>query len=193
MKKWFPRLFVGLVVVGLLAVGFSVAGMDKENQWEKALIQASKSAGVEVDTTEMYNISRRDRRFVVTPMRGFEQVPATQALVGMDYAFGYFEVPGSDLPAGFYTLRLQAEEINLGEGKGVVDFVDEFGQVVHRMPAELQVISLTVPDPLPFPRTLVAGGAEFDTTANQLRDAIWIHCSNGLIICIYFDSDPIAR
>jgi hypothetical protein len=143
---------------------------------------AAKS-GLEIQTDQLLTIVRDGVTASFATPAGFEQIDPQNLKAGTDFAYGYLDAPGSGIPTGYYTLRATAEEgVNLGLNNVRVDFVDSNGRVVARRGGMADVTSLTVPNPLPFPQSIVEGVAE--TVNLKIRLSIWVRCPNGAWICV---------
>jgi hypothetical protein len=172
-----------LLVIAVLALG--AAGAQATNpvvfdQLETDLIAAAQRAGVPIDTSNMFAVLRPDMTFVGATVQGFERIPATQLPLGVDYGFAYICVP--DLPADYYTLRVFADEVQLGRIDGTLQLINVEGDVVSEMEAEIRVFSLQVPRNPPFANTVISGALDIDGEG-YLSLFPWYICPNGWLVC----------
>jgi hypothetical protein len=150
------------------------------------LASSARTAGVAINTEETVTLTAPGVNLATSSIKGFEQVPATDFAKGADVGYLYLDAKGSGLPAGNYKLRAHADEkaIQVGEYDGTVDLVNEDGKVVQTLKAEIGTSSLSVPDPLPFPRTRVSTSVDNGDGGGGAQQRIiiihiWYHCPNG--------------
>jgi len=151
------------------------------------LASSAEAARISINTEETATLTAPGVTLATSSIKGFEQVPATDFAKGADVGYLYLDAKGSGLPAGNYLLRAHADEkaIQVGDYDGTVDLVDADGKVVRTLKADISTSSLSVPDPLPFPRTRVStsvdNGAGGGGGAQQriIIIHIWYHCPNG--------------
>jgi len=133
----------------------------------------------------MVTVLRPHSTFILAPVRGFDASPATDLPHGVDSAFVYIDNPEQDIPTGFYTLRITAEDVKVGAVTGTVKYLDRRGHVAHEASIQLDVASLTVPDLKPFPHTVIslesraAHPAMFGMAAVKSADEKIVCCPNG--------------
>jgi|CXWL01.1.fsa_nt_gi hypothetical protein len=166
----------------------------EQNLRHRLSVEAAR-AGVPIDGEEVLSIFHGNRGWLVAPIAGWEQVPATALRTGTDAVFGWIQGL-QDVPDGFYTLRAFADTVRPGEIMGRIAFVGLDGQVVAERATPMMVTSMTVPDlPKNKQRVNIVAAAEYqllqaeDEQApidEQPIEVLWIICSNGLIICIYW-------
>lgn len=198
---WKSRTRLILLVLGVLMVGSLLWAQGRaglKDRLVRNFVAAADQSGRPVRAEETMVIVRKSGTFITAPLRGYERVPATRVTRGVEFAYAYVDAPKSGIPEGNYTLRAVAPEVKLGEISGRVEFVDANGKVAKRVPATLQVKSLTVPNPLPFPNTRTLGGLQLGSSPSPTAAAaaetaeviyVWELCPNGLWICyiIIFD------
>jgi hypothetical protein len=166
-----------------------------EQNLQHRLVAEASRAGVAIDRDETLSVFHGGRGWLVAPIAGWEHVPATALRTGTDAVFGWLQgIQG--VPDGFYTLRAFADNVRMGEISGRVQFIGTDGQVVAERVTPMRVTSMTVPNlPQEKQRVNIVAAAEYQLL--QARDeqapiddepieAVWIICSNGLIICIYW-------
>ena len=123
--------------------------------FRKALDKAATSSKRPINTAEMITVLRDKSTVVMAPLRDFDVSPATELHKGVDSVFAYVDSPDRGIPAGFYTLRVKAHAIEVGEIDGIVEYVDLNGRVALKSGAHIDVHSLTLPDPMPFPHAVI--------------------------------------
>jgi hypothetical protein len=146
------------------------------------LAEAAKVAGVPINTEETVTLTSPDVNLAASSIQGFEQVPATDFPKGVDFGYIYLDAPRSGVPAGYYKLRAHANEkdVQVGEYGGTVDLIGADGKVASTLDATIDTSSLTVPDPLPYPRTKVDTSlTNQDPAQSIIIIHIWYRCPNG--------------
>lgn len=162
----------------------STASTDAER---KALLEAANRAQVPINFEQIVTATSENVALVGTSIAGFEQIPATQFANGTNIAFVYLDLPASGIPAGYYRLRTTAarQDITVGNYPGTTEFISQDGKVVARLPSSIDTTSLQVPNPLPYPRTLVdATIEESDAKRLTLTLTIRVRCPNGSTVTI---------
>ena len=150
------------------------------------LAEVAAAAGYPINPEETVFASNADITTVASSIAGFESVPASGFIKGVDMGFMYLDAPGSGIPAGYYRLNTQAaaEDIHEGEYGGTVRLIDLNGNVAGELSARIQTFSLEVPKEPPFPRTTVSAmmvpysGPRWHYT----RTTYVYYCPNGSII-----------
>lgn len=151
------KLLLSCFATALLLPAFAMpsAACDPKSE----LVTAAAEAGVPIYPEELMVMVHGENTFAVAPVKGFENAPAGALSGGSDMAFAYIDFPGSTIPTGNYTLRPKAPEdsIHPGEYEGTLDLVSTAGDVVASLPLKMNTFSMTVPNPLPYPRTVITG------------------------------------
>lgn len=154
------RILLPVLATALLIPAFArpSAAIDAKSQ----LVTAAAAAEVPIYTEELMVLTHGANTFAAAPIQGFENVPAAGFAEGADMAFAYIDFPGSAIPSGNYTLRgkAPASSIGLGEYAGTIEIVNADGDVVATLAANINTVSTTVPNPLPYPRTVITGALE---------------------------------
>ncbi|MEM6797407.1 MAG: hypothetical protein AAF725_25785 [Acidobacteriota bacterium] len=153
------------------------------DQAREQLQSAADERRIAIETREMLTLVREDITLLVASLEGFEQVPATAALDGVDVGFAYIDAPRSDIPTGYYTLRASAQDVAQGRIESQVHLIDDSGRTVGEFPAEMAVRSLEVPDNPEYNRTVVGGEVDADHESGFRRISVWIICPNGWAFC----------
>ncbi len=170
-----------------------------DNVFRTTLERAARRNRLDINTSEMLTVLRCDSTLILAPLREFEVTPATALRNGVDSLFAYMDSAARGVPAGFYTLRVKSDAVKVGEVPGTLEYVDSRGQVVHRSSVQLDIKSLTVPDPAPFPHAVVSvGGVEEAQQANSMAtraqalqdDVVIVCCPNGYC---WFEKKASAR
>lgn len=151
-KTWWSALAASLLLSSFAAP--SVA-QDPRTQ----LLTAAAQASIPLHTQELMVLTHGAKSFAVAPIQGFENIPATALASGVDMAYAYINFPGSSVPAGSYKLRGRAPSgsIRAGEYDGTLELIDSYGNVAASLPMTINTFSTTVPNPLPYPRTMLKG------------------------------------
>ena len=151
--------------------------------FRQALEKAARRRKVRINTTEMLTVLRGDSTRIMAPIREFDVSPATELPNGVDSVFAYIDSPDRAIPAGSYTLRVTAGAIKVGEIPGTVEYVDCRDQVIHKAGVQVDVDSLTLPDPPPFPHAVIGlKGHDKDQDHHSLAprdDMVIVCCPNG--------------
>lgn len=153
----------------------------------RALIQAAQRAQVPINVEQIVSASSDHVTFVGTSIAGFEQVPATQFPEGTDVGFVYVDFPTAGIPAGYYRVRTHAagEDVTVGTYPGTTEFISPEGKVVARLPSTIDTHSLEVPNPLPYPQTVVdASIDEAQAWRISVTLTIRFQCPNGSTVTI---------
>ena len=116
-----------------------------DHLFKESLEKAARHTKVNVNTMGMVSILRADSTIVIAPIREFDVSPATELKKGVNSAFAYVNSPDRNVPAGFYTLRVSAVDVKLGEVPGTLEYVDSRGHVANKSAIQLDIKSLTVP------------------------------------------------
>jgi hypothetical protein len=160
-----------------------------DDAFRYALDKAARQRRIDVNTNQLVTSLRRDSTVAVAPLRAFDVTPATALTAGADAVLAYIDLPHPNLPPDFYTIHVRANVTDVGELDGTAEFVDRRGHVPHRVKARVNVHHLSVPDPLPFPHTLInlesriADPDEFRPEP-QHSVIVLIRCPNGLTIVL---------
>jgi|GEM_PF-1884201 len=185
--RW-PICLLSLTLLIFVASGCSGRDSKPQNTGEQ-LLEASKSAGVQVNTEEVFTISRGAETVAVAPIAGWERVPATDLRKGTDVAFAYFSASEPKVPAGHYTLRAFADVNGVGTMPARIQLVDREGRVAGEIAAEVEVHSLTVPAEAASLRTFVTvtddrvvSEAAHVAVGGGTRPRVWIRCPNGVCL-----------
>lgn len=148
----------------------------------KALVLASREAGISIVTDCMATVSQAGLTFVSASIEGVDNIPPTAYKDGVDVGFAYYSNTKSDrIPTGFYTIRISADVEQLGEVESQIEFVARDGRVVARTHAIMNVFSLTVPENPPFvvnvinPRIQI----QLDEKTKAGKLAFSFECPNG--------------
>lgn len=153
----------------------------------KALIDAAHAAKVPINVEEIVSATSKNVTFVGTSIAGFEQVPATEFPNGTDVAFAYVDFPAAGIPAGYYRLKTHAasDDITVGTYPGTTEFISLDGKVVARLPSSIDTHSLEVPNPLPFPRTVVETSIdEVQAWKITITVTVRVRCPNGSTVTV---------
>ncbi|MCP3162138.1 hypothetical protein [Myxococcus qinghaiensis] len=153
----------------------------------KALIDAAHAAKVPINVEEIVSATSKNVTFVGTSIAGFEQVPATEFPNGTDVAFAYVDFPAAGIPAGYYRLKTHAasDDVTVGAYPGTTEFISLDGKVVARLPSSIDTHSLEVPNPLPFPRTVVEASIdEVQAWKITITVSVTVRCPNGSTITV---------
>lgn len=153
------------------------------NVFKNSLEEFAKEKGEKINTLGMLSVLRADSTIIVAPLRSFDTSPATDLKKGVDSAYAFINSPERAIPAGFYTLRVSAETVQVGEVPGTLEYVDAHGKTVKRSAIQLDIKSLTVPQPPAFPHS-VASVTSKDAHDGGLTpaiqtDPIIVCCPNG--------------
>ncbi|MBU8895154.1 hypothetical protein DRW03_02685 [Corallococcus sp. H22C18031201] len=154
------------------------------------LIQAADAKGIPINKEEIVTMTAEDLAFAATSIAGSEQIPATRFNDGVDVAFVYLNSPDSGIPAGFYRLnaRANASDIRVGSYSGTVGLIDQDGLEVTRLAASFETATLTVPTPLPFPRTMISSRIDTLSINRKKLKEVWVVAVlgyNHIIIALY--------
>lgn len=169
------KLLLSLTTIALLLPAFATPSAAYE---PSELVSAAEAAGAPIYPEELMVMVHGQNTFAVAPVQGFENAPAGDLAHGSDMAFAYINFPGSTIPAGNYLLRARAPEsgIRFGEYEGTLEFVDVDGAVVATLPLKMNTFSMMVPDPLPYPRTVIVGawknGAEPEISPTTVASSV---------------------
>src|SRR4051794_26843885 len=109
------------------------------NVFKKSMEEFAKDKGQPVNTQGMLSFLRDDSTLIVAPLRTFDTSPATELKHGVDSAYAYVDSPARGIPAGFYTLRISAKTVQIGEVPGTLDFVDAHGKSVKQSPIVIDI------------------------------------------------------
>ncbi|HLK73274.1 MAG TPA: hypothetical protein VKU77_06455 [Streptosporangiaceae bacterium] len=157
-----------------------------DNVFRTTLERAARRNRLDINTSEMLTVLRCDSTLILAPLREFDATPATALRNGVDSLFAYIDSAAKGIPAGFYTLRVSSDEVKLGEVSGTLEYLDSRGQVTGRSSIRLDIKSLTVPEPPPFPHAVVSvSGVEpaeqtnSGTTRTDDGDLVIVCCPNG--------------
>lgn len=189
------KFFVLVLAASFAFLSGSAWAQDSCNEELRAkLADAAKEAGVDVNTDDILTSVGEGLTVATATITGYEGVPGSALPGGVDAGFIYLDAEGSGIPAGFYSLRASANrgDLRVGEFPGTVDLVDADDKTVARLPATINAFSLSVPEPLPFPRTIITqdvqrtdgagGGDSLTAKARRWTITITIRCPNGTTI-----------
>lgn len=166
--------------IALLAIALS--GCEPPTK-DGGIVQEARKAGIDLRADQVVTLSRGDDQIVTAASTAWDRTPATELRNGVDIAFAYVDTSDPDIPAGYYTLRAQADVEAVGTVDGTVQFVDSQGNVAAEVSAVTEVHSLTVADELPFDTSVVVVSPR-----EPGRYEIWYRCPNG--VCIRFPFLP---
>lgn len=157
----------------------------------KALQAAARRSKVRINTEEMVTALRADSALAIAPVREFDRTPATDLPDGTDVAFLYLDNNDPKIPAGFYRVRVSAPVTQLGKVRGTTQLIDRQGRVALELPADVDVKSMTLPDPRPFPHTGINVETRFADPDSFPPDPqplliVVIICPNGVVIVVVF-------
>jgi len=148
-----------------------------------SLERAARRAKVQINTSEMITVLRADSTFIIAPLCDFDVSPATELPNGVDSAFAYIDSPDRQVPPGYYTLRVRTDAAEVGELPGTVEYVDRRGQVVSQVGVQVEVESLTLLDPPPFPHAVINLESRVATQGElslvRRADVVIVCCPNG--------------
>lgn len=149
-----------------------------------SLERAARRCKVRINTDEMLTVLRADSTLIMAPLREFDVAPATELRNGVDSVFAYIDDADRGIPAGFYTLRVTADATEVGEIAGTVGYVDGRGEVMHKADVQVDVESLTLPDPAPFPHAVIGlRGESVDQDHRSLASAAAAARSDMVLVC----------
>ncbi|MFZ1218787.1 MAG: hypothetical protein WAO00_05800 [Chthoniobacterales bacterium] len=156
-----------------------------QSQDYSAFLDAAKSAKVEVRRDQIVSITRDNDKLITAPLVSWERQPSTALNRGVDVAFVYSSATSGRFPPGYYTVRAFAKVTKVGRVDGTFHLINRAGNVVAKLPAVMEVHSLTIPRAT-TQRSFATIGEE--TNAQGLRIRITVHCcSNGTCtITIHF-------
>lgn len=143
--------------------------------FKKHLGDFAKERKQQINTHGMLAFLRDDSTIVVAPLSSFDTSPATDLPHGVDSAYAYIDSPKRAIPAGFYTLRVSAENVELGTVPGTLEFVDAHGKVAKRSAIEIDITSLTLLEQPASPHSIVSMSSQ-DTHAASLQAELVIVC-----------------
>lgn len=159
------------------------SGNKQDRTANEELVAASKAAGIDIRTDEVFGISRGTESFMSAPTTAWVQIPATELRKGVTFAFAHFATQEPKLPPGYYTLKAFADDIRVGTVDAKVQVIDQAGKVAAELPTQIEIHSLTVPD---------GSRASYVTTTNPVarqlpgdRVGAWHRCSNGQCVPIW--------
>jgi len=179
----------GFVVLALVAsLAFIAGSVWADGPTKDEMVKAAEEAGVSINSDNIATASTDDGASVTAAtLRGYEKVAPANLARGTDVGFVHLDAPDAGIPAGFYRLRASADpsDVKVGRFDASVDIIDGDGKVVATVPASAQASSLAVPDPLPFPRTVLETTAAGGGAQERHTIIIIIICPNGLIIIIW--------
>jgi hypothetical protein len=192
MRRNSRNVWAGILAVALCGVsasGCRSGGLETSTKLAEAqsdlLRQAAARADVVIEEREIAHFNQAGATLSTAPVRGLENVPATELPGGIDLAFAYLDSPGQEFPAGFYRLRAVANVREVGTTPGRIDVVAADGRLAGTLPATFEVSSMRVPN-VDFPRTTVirrypcsgSTPGKCDHTAE-----ICYCCTNGIVTC----------
>jgi hypothetical protein len=166
-----------------------VAGGSQARQ----LRQAGEQFGLPVRTEEMVQLAEGGTTMFLAPAASLDTIPATRYPAGVDLGIAYLDLPvsgerssGKALPKGFYKLRaiaFHAEKV--GKVDGRIQLVDKQGRLAAELPAEVQILSLTLPPRSETRRTLISfGGGRCLNWVNTSPVNVCVCCPNGVTVCM---------
>lgn len=188
-------LGVGVSLAALFLSLSSQAGPEPKEErlsrsgLENMLLAAAEERGIGITADSTLTLVTGKHTLVAAPIQDFANTPATDLPSGADAAFAFLS-ERRGLPAGFYTIRVTAPEVQLGKVKGTVQFVDREGAVVAEREATIFVHSLSVPEDV-RPNVNIVNSAELgEPGETQVASrTVWILCSNGQWICFEDDDE----
>src|SRR4051812_45236958 len=127
-----------------------------DNTFRDSLEKAARRSKVNINTQGMVSVLRADSTLVIAPIREFDRSPATELKKGVNSAFAYIDSADRKIPAGFYTLRVTADGPALGAVSGTLEYVDSRGETASKSNVQLDIKSLTVPNPPAFPHAVIS-------------------------------------
>lgn len=149
--------------------------------------------GVRIDRRYMMLRKRGGAETVlIAVLEGFGDVPPRDYAEGVEFAFGYFDMPGQPqrTPAGCYLVRATVRHAVVGMTNGVVEFLDHERCCVASLPALFRLFSLdkqSVPDESGIEIAGSFGSLAFDDddgATEGRHDTLYIKChENGGWIC----------
>lgn len=145
----------------------------------KALVLASREAGISIVTDCMATVSQAGLTFVSASIEGVESIPTTAYKDGVDVGFAYYSNTSDRIPTGFYTIRIRADVEQLGEVESQIEFVARDGRVVARSYAIMDVFSLTVPEDPPFVGNVINPRIQLAEKTKDGMLAMYTRCPNG--------------
>jgi hypothetical protein len=155
-----------------------------DNAFRKSLEKAARRSKVNINTLGMVSVLRADSALVIAPIREFDVSPATELKKGVNSAFAYINSPDRNVPAGYYTLRITADAVKIGAVSGTLEYVDSRGQTANKSSVQLDIKSLTLPNPPALPHAVINVESRQvahtgDLALTPLRDTVIVCCPNG--------------
>lgn len=191
MSKRKILVFILTASLALIA-GSALAQEPCSDELRQQLVAVADGAKIEVNTDDIVSSVGEGVTVATTTIVGYENVPGSALPEGVNAGFIYLDAAESGIPTGFYTLRASAEEgeLTVGEFPGTVELVSASGAVAATFPAAIEAFSLEVPDPLPYPRTIIthelgrtdSPGEGLQALRRGWRITIEIRCPNGTTI-----------
>lgn len=189
------KLFVwALVVASLTFITGSAWAQDSSPcnaELREQMRVSAEAAGISINTDDIVASEGDGITLATATIAGYESVPPSALPEGVNAGFIYLDARDSYIPAGFYTLRASTQESIEKPGlfQGSVDLVSADGTIAATVPSSVDVFSPEVPNPLPFPRTIITqelertGTGEADSSFSARRIGwtirITIRCPNG--------------
>ena len=155
-----------------------------DNALRESLEKAARRSKSEYQYSGNGHVLRADSTLIMAPIREFDVSPATELKKGVNSAFAYINGPGRNVPAGYYTLRITADAVKIGTVSGTLEYVDSRGQTANKSSVQLDIKSLTLPDPPAFPNAVINVESRQvthtgDLALTALRDTVIVCCPNG--------------
>jgi hypothetical protein len=172
---WFAA---GVLSFSLLLLGVSACKQPASQSPSEQLVKASKDAGVNVHPEEVFTLSRGGETITGAPIVGWEQIPATALVNGVEFGYAYIATENPRVPAGYYKLKGFAQASQVGTVEGRVQLIDQGGRVAAELPSQVEIHSMTVPPEASRSRSFVTAVVQGD------RNLIWFRCPNG--VCFRF-------
>lgn len=164
----------GVLSFSLLVLGISACKQPTNQSPGDQLVKASKDAGVNVHAEEVFTLSRGGETITGAPIVGWEQIPATAHVNGVEFGYAYIATEEPRIPAGYYRLKGFANPSQVGTVEGRVQLIDQGGRVAAELPSQVEIHSMTVPPEAARSRSFVTAIAQGD------RNLIWFRCPNGV-------------
>ena len=168
---WFA---MGVLSFSLLLVGPSACKQPTSLSPGEQLVKASKEAGVNVHPEEVFTLTRGGETITGAPIVGWEQVPATAHVNGVEFGYAYIATEEPRIPAGYYKLKGFATPSQVGTVEGRIQLIDQGGRVAAELPSQVEIHSMTVPPEAARSRSFVTALTEGG------RTVIWFRCPNGV-------------
>lgn len=155
-----------------------------DRTFKESMEKAAGRSKVNINTLGMISVLRADSTLVIAPIREFDASPASELKKGVNSAFAYINSPDRNVPPGYYTLRIRADMVKVGEVPGTLEYVDARGHIANRSNIQLDIKSLTLPNPPAFPHAVVNVESRQPMQADghavaASRQVVIVCCPNG--------------